>query len=125
MAADLDFPGLVISYRNDLEAEPAPDGHHWYGLTEWEDLEGATRHALEAGPRSLILVGYSMGRSVVMSFLRQSDLARSDKVVILDSPVLDLEATLDFATRNRGYPKPFRHAAKTLAQVRFGIPGWS
>ena len=122
VAADLVFPGLVISYRNDLEAEPAPDGRHWYGLTEWEDLEGAARHALEAGARELVLVGYSMGGSVVMSFLRQSKLARSVKGVILDSPVLDLEATVDFAAQNRGYPRIFRHAAKTLARVRFGVP---
>ncbi len=122
VAADLGFPGLVISYRNDLEAEPAPDGRHWYGLTEWEDLEGAARHALEAGARELVLVGYSMGGSVVMSFLRQSKLARSVKGVILDSPVLDLEATVDFAAQNRGYPRIFRHAAKTLARVRFGVP---
>ena len=115
-------PALVISYRNDLEAEPAPDGRHWYGLTEWEDLEGAARHALEAGARELVLVGYSMGGSVVMSFLRQSKLARSVKGVILDSPVLDLEATVDFAAQNRGYPRIFRHAAKTLARVRFGVP---
>ena len=122
VAADLGFPGLVISYRNDPEAEPAPDGLHWYGLTEWEDLEGAARHALESGAEKLILAGYSMGGCVVMSFLRQSDLARSVRGVILDSPVLDLEATLKFAARNQGYPGIFYHAAKTLARARFGIP---
>lgn len=122
IAADLGFPGLAISYRNDLEAEPAEDGLHWCGLTEWEDLEGAVRHALEAGAEGLILAGYSMGGAVVMSFLRQSVLARSVKGVILEAPVLDLEATLKFAARNRGYPRVLFHAAKTLAQVRFGVP---
>lgn len=122
VAADLGFPGLVISYRNDLEAEPAPDGLHWYGLTEWEDLEGAARHALESGAGGLILAGYSMGGCVIMSFLRRSNLARSVRGVILDSPVLDLEATLKFAARNQGYPRLFYHAAKTLARTRFGIP---
>ena len=122
VAADLGFPGLVISYRNDPEAAPAPDGLHWYGLTEWEDLEGAARHALESGAGGLILAGYSMGGGVVMSFLRRSNLARSVQGVILDSPVLDLEATLKFAARNQGYPRFFYHAAKTLARIRFGIP---
>ena len=122
VAADLGFPGLVISYRNDLEAEPAEDGLHWCGLTEWEDLEGAVRHALEAGAEGVILAGYSMGGAVVMSFLRQSDLARSVRGVILEAPVLDLEATLKFAARNRGYPGVLFHAAKTLARVRFGVP---
>ena len=122
VAADLGFPGLVISYRNDLEAEPAEDGLHWCGLTEWEDLEGAARHALDAGAEGLVLAGYSMGGAVVMSFLRQSDLAQSVRGVILESPVLDLEATLDFAARNRGYPRILFRAAKTLAQVRFGVP---
>ena len=122
LASDLGFPGLVISYRNDLEAEPAEDGLHWCGLTEWEDLEGAVRHALEAGAEGVVLAGYSMGGALVMSFLRQSDLARTVRGVILESPVLDLEATLDFAARNRGYPSVLFHAAKTLAQVRFGVP---
>lgn len=122
IASDLGFPGLVISYRNDLEAEPATDGLHWCGLTEWEDLEGAARHALESGAKGLILVGYSMGGAVVMSFLRQSDLAQSVRGVVLEAPVLDLEATLKFAARNRGYPRVLFHAAKTLAQVRFGVP---
>ena len=122
VAADLGFPGLVISYRNDLEAEPAEDGLHWCGLTEWEDLEGAVRHALEAGAEGVILAGYSMGGAVVMNFLRQSDLARSVRGVILEAPVLDLEATLKFAARNRGYPSVLFRAAKTLAQVRFGVP---
>ena len=122
VAADLGFPGLVISYRNDLEAAPAPDGFHWYGLSEWEDLEGAARHALESGAEGLILAGYSMGGGVVMSFLRRSNLARSVQGVILDSPVLDLEATLKFAARNQGYPRLFYHAAKTLARTRFGVP---
>ena len=122
VASDLGFTGLVISYRNDLEAAPATDGLHWCGLTEWEDLEGAARHALESGAEGLILAGYSMGGALVMSFLRQSDLAQSVRGVILESPVLDLEATLDFAARNRGYPSALFHAAKTLAQVRFGVP---
>ena len=122
VAADLGFPGLIISYRNDPEAEPAPDGLHWYGLTEWEDLEGAARHALESGAGGLVLAGYSMGGCLVMSFLRQSDLARSVRGVVLDSPVLDLESTLKFAARNQGYPGIFYHPAKTLARMRFGIP---
>ena len=122
IASDLGFPGLVISYRNDLEAEPAADGLHWCGLTEWEDLEGAVRHALDAGAEGVVLAGYSMGGALVMSFLRQSDLAQSVRGVILEAPVLDLEATLDFAARNRGYPTILFRAAKTLAQVRFGVP---
>ena len=122
LASDLGFPGLVISYRNDLEAEPAEDGLHWCGLTEWEDLEGAVRHALEAGAEGVVLAGYSMGGALVMSFLRQSDLAGSVRGVILESPVLDLEGTLEFAARNRGYPSVLFHAAKTLARLRFGVP---
>jgi alpha/beta superfamily hydrolase len=52
---------LIITYRNDLGALASPDGFHWYGLSEWRDLEGAARYAVEHGAENLILVGYSMG----------------------------------------------------------------
>ena len=121
VSTSLGLPSFIISYRNDLEAPASPDGYHWYGLTEWQDLEGAATHALESGSTGLVLAGYSMGGAVVMSFLQRSSLATAVRGVILDSPVLDLEATVDFAARNRSLSWLFSRTGKNLAELRFGI----
>jgi uncharacterized protein len=46
-----------------------------YGLTEWRDLAAAAQYALARGARRLLLVGYSMGGAIVVSFLEHSPLA--------------------------------------------------
>ena len=66
---------LLITYREDLGAPPSPDGLHHMGLTEWRDLEAAARYALSHGARDLVLIGYSMGGSLVTQFMQHSALA--------------------------------------------------
>ena len=126
--ADLGLPCLVITYRNDVDVPANPDGFHWFGLTEWEDLEGAARYALEQGADDLVLIGYSMGGAIVTSFLYQSPLADKVRGAVLDSPLLDLGAAVDHgASRRRlpviGLPIPgvLTDVAKAVAGLRFGI----
>jgi alpha-beta hydrolase superfamily lysophospholipase len=112
---------LIITYRNDLGELASPDDFHWYGLTEWKDLEGAARWALEHGAEKLILVGYSMGGAIVMNFLYQSPLAKKVKGAVLDSPMLDLSATIDFGARQLDIPGFFIRLGKFMAGLRFEI----
>jgi pimeloyl-ACP methyl ester carboxylesterase len=112
---------LIITYRNDLGELASPDDFHWYGLTEWKDLEGAARWALEHGAEKLILVGYSMGGAIVMNFLYQSPLAKKVKGAVLDSPILDLSATIDFGARQLDIPGFFIRLGKFMAGLRFEI----
>ena len=119
-------PTLTITYRNDEGLPESPSGYYQFGADEWEDLEAAAEFALAAGADDLILVGYSMGGAITLSFLYHSPIASRVKGVVLDSPALDFEAGIDAqAARQRpaGVPLPsaLTALAKSLAALRFGI----
>ena len=116
-----ELPSLVITYRNDTGAPEDPSGYYWYGLTEWEDLEAAARYALDNGATGLVIVGYSMGGGIVANFLYRSPLAGQVVGVILDSPMLDLDATVDMAAENRNLPAFLTTITKVITSFRFGV----
>lgn len=121
-----EHPTLTITYRNDEGLPASPSGYYQFGADEWEDLEAAAEFALAAGAQELILVGYSMGGAITLSFLYNSALANRVKGVLLDSPALDFEWLVDDqATRQRpaGVPLPraLTALAKFLAARRFAI----
>lgn len=125
------LPCLVITYRNDPGGPQSLDGEYHYGLTEWEDLESACRYAIARGATRFVLVGYSMGGGIVLSFLEQSRLAALVRGAVLDSPVVDFGRTVDLGIRlarlpRVGTPLPPGSGAlgKTLASIRFGMK-WS
>lgn len=114
-------PQLVITYRNDVGAPPAPNGRYGVGSTEWLDLEAAVVHALDRGATGVILYGYSMGGSITTMFLRESDLAGSVEGMILDSPLLDVGAAVDVGAAELNVPGFITTLAKGLSTLRFGI----
>lgn len=116
---EMDFPSLVITYRNDPEA--MPDGFYGYGQTEWKDLEAAADYAVRHGANELILVGYSMGGSIVTNFLYESPLADRVAGPVLDSPMLDFGATIDLGARQQGAPGFLTAIGKHVASFRFDI----
>jgi uncharacterized protein len=95
---------MLITYREDPEAPPSPDGLHHLGLTEWRDLQSAARYALAHGARTLVLVGYSMGGAIVAQFIERSALARRVSALVLDAPVLDWRRVLEFNATQTGLP---------------------
>ena len=115
------MPMLVISYRNDEDTVSDPSGMYGYGLTEWEDLEGAVLYALDNGARRIVLVGYSMGGGIVASFLLESSLASQVSGAILDSPMLDFGATVELGAEEDGYPVFIGKMAKLFSGFRFGV----
>jgi uncharacterized protein len=98
------FPTLLITYREDLGAPSSPDGFHHMGLTEWHDLEAAARYALDHGARRLVLVGYSMGGSIVTQFIERSPLAGRAAALVLDAPALNWKRILEFNASRMGFP---------------------
>ena len=92
----LDLTVLSISYRNDPESILGERVEYDYGRSEWEDLAAAVEYARERGAERIVLFGYSMGGGVVANYLIETDRAgdRLPDAVVLDAPMLDLEATI-------------------------------
>ncbi len=122
------FPVLVPTYRNDPGAPEDPSGRLSYGKNEWHDLEAAVRYALDHGARSVVIEGVSMGGAVTVAFLLESPLAEKVSGVVLESPLLDFDASLEYQARSEslplvGLPLPgtLVDAAQWIAARRFGV----
>lgn len=122
------LPALDVTYRNDYGAARDPSGYLGYGQTEWRDLQAAVQWALAHGARHVVLVGQSMGGAVVAAFLGHSPLATKVTRVVLDAPMLDLQAAVDYGASRRslpvlgrGVPAPLVWTAEQIAAFRFGV----
>lgn len=104
----LGFTCLVISYRNDPSAPPAPDGRYNLGLSEWRDVESAIEYASAAGASGVVLGGWSMGGAVVLQALHQTGHADLVEGVFLDAPVVDWGDVLAHHARLHHIPPPLR-----------------
>ena len=104
---DLGLPSLTISIRNDPDAAADPDGYGRYGAVEWEDLQAAIDHlrAVEDAQR-FVIVGYSQGGSIALSFLRRSPDADRVTAAVLISPLVSLQDTLVLQAQARDIPDP-------------------
>ena len=118
---DAGLPSLAIAYRNDPGAPADPSSYYQYGRTEWEDLEAAVEYALSEGADDVVLVGYSMGGGIVASFLIRSAVADRVAGAILDSPMLDLGATIDLRAEQRGLPGFLTGIARVITSLRFDV----
>jgi uncharacterized protein len=127
---DLGFPALAVTYRNDLGTAPDPSGYLRYGQTEWRDIEAAVRWSLAHGARSVVLAGQSMGGAVVAAFLKYSPVAPVVSRVMLDAPMLDLHAAVNYQVGRYCTPAlgrilaPVVWTAERIASLRFGVD-WS
>lgn len=126
-AVDADLPSLLISYRNDEGAPTDPSGEYRYGDTEWRDLEAAVDFATGEGAERVVLFGASMGGGIVAAFLERSDRADVVAGVVLDAPMLDLDATVDHGAAQRelpvigALPDFLTSTAEWLAGLRYGL----
>lgn len=118
---DAGYPVLAVTHRNDVGAPASPDGYHHLGDSEWADVAAAVDYALAHGAADVVLHGWSMGGAVVMTTLRRMDDAASVRGVVLDSPVLDWNSTLDKQAGQRFLPGPVTELAKSLAEWRAGF----
>lgn len=122
------MPVMMTTYRNDPGAPPSPNGLIGYGATEWADLAAAVRYAMAHGAHHVVLVGYSMGGGVVTSFLEHSSLANNVSGVILDAPMLNFSATVDYGASlqrlplvDTSLPPLLVGVAKWFATLRYGV----
>lgn len=119
---DLGLPSLFITYRNDEGQPRDPEGIHQFGATEWQDLHSAAEYVLsQPVARNIVLIGISMGGGVIVKFLYESPLAGEVSGVVLDSPVLDFKATVDYGARKLHLPGLVTAPMKWIASLRFGV----
>jgi hypothetical protein len=97
----LGLPVLDITYRNDVGAPRSPDGLAHLGASEWRDLDSAVGLARGMGARHVVLYGWSMGAQVIARFLARSAAAHLVSGV-LDSPVLNIPATVGYQAAEGG-----------------------
>jgi pimeloyl-ACP methyl ester carboxylesterase len=116
-------PNPIISLRNDDGAPRAADGEYRLGETEWRDVAAAVGYARRNGATGVVLYGWSMGGAVVMTALRRMPAADATLVrgVILDSPVLDWNATLDLRASSYPVPGILTWSTKRLIEHRAGL----
>lgn len=120
----LGLPTLLIAYRNDPGAPASDRGLHALGATEWRDLEGAVRYALDEGARDVVVVGYDMGGQIAATFVHESPLADRVRALVLDAPTLDWDAVLRAQAGRRGLPGLLSGPARIVSWLRAGID-WS
>ncbi|MFD3522095.1 alpha/beta hydrolase [Streptomyces sp. NPDC058653] len=117
------FPILNLFYRGDKGAPHSPDGLGHLGDTEWRDLDAAMRYALRGGAENVILYGWSVGATMALHAAAKSGQRDRIKGLVLDSPVLDWEATLRALATARRTPGPLLPLAVRAAQGRTGLRG--
>jgi len=100
----LGYPLLAVSYRNDYGAPASPDHRSHLGATEWRDVKSAVAYAKRNGAGGVILYGYSLGGAMALVADRDPATRREVRAIVLDSPILNWRATLDYAARRYDIP---------------------
>jgi len=117
---DAGYHSLLVSYRNDGEAPRSADYRYALGEREWIDVDAAMAFAIARGAREIVLMGWSMGGATVLQALTRSPRSALVTGVVLDSPVVDWIATLDFQAKMRRLPSAVRWGVYTLIRSRWG-----
>nr|WSX52533.1 hypothetical protein OG409_28525 [Streptomyces sp. NBC_00974] len=115
------LPVLDLGYRGDLGAPASPDGLGHLGASEWRDLDAAIRYALRYGARRIVLHGWSTGATMALRAVERSALAERICGLVLDSPVLDWQATLRALAAARHTPGPLLSLTVKAAEGRAGL----
>ena len=117
----LGFPMLAVTYRNDAGAPASPDHQSHLGATEWHDIDAAISYAVGHGASGVVLLGYSLGGAMAAVTAEDSPLRSQVRGLVLDSPILDWRATLDYQGRRHGLPQPLISLTERLLARRTGL----
>ncbi|WP_354642788.1 alpha/beta hydrolase [Kitasatospora camelliae] len=117
----LRMPTLTITYRGDPDAPAPPDGLGHFGETEWRDVEAAIRFALDCGAGKVVLYGWSLGATMALQTAARSTWRDAVAGLVLDSPVLDLSASVRREAVRAGVPAPLAGLGALAAEGRSGV----
>ncbi|MFJ6100123.1 alpha/beta hydrolase [Streptomyces sp. NPDC092359] len=116
-------PVLIPAYRGDEGAPPSPDGLAHLGASEWRDVDAAIRYAVRRGAGKVVLHGWGTGATMALRAAAESGVRDRIAGLVLDSPVLDWEATLRNLAAARHVPGPLIPLAVRAGQGRTGPHG--
>jgi pimeloyl-ACP methyl ester carboxylesterase len=117
----LGYPMLAISYRNDAGAPRSVDRRNHLGASEWHDVAAVVGYALAHGAGGVVLYGYSLGGAMALFLARDPAFRGRIRALVLDSPLLDWPATLDYAAAHQGIPRAFVALTEAVLSWREGI----
>ncbi|MFF4170509.1 alpha/beta hydrolase [Streptomyces sp. NPDC001744] len=117
------IPVLVPTYRGDEGAPPVPGGLTHLGDSEWRDVDAALRFAVRRGAAKIVLHGWGTGASMALRAAAESGVRDRIAGLVLDSPVLDWEATFRALAAARHVPGPLVPFAVRAAMARTGPHG--
>ena len=117
----LGYPMLAITFRNDAAAPASPDHQSHLGQTEWHDVGAAVGYAAAHGARGVILYGFSLGGAMALITAEHSLMRGQVRALILDSPILDWRATLNYQGRLLGWPQPIVSLGEIVLGWRTGL----
>jgi pimeloyl-ACP methyl ester carboxylesterase len=109
---------LVPSWRNDGEGPSSRGGHSTLGATEWLDVDAAVDYAVEAGARSVVLVGWSLGAAIALLIATRSAHASRVAGLVLIAPVTNWRSVLALAIRNAHLPGLFTSLVGSILRNR-------
>lgn len=86
---DLDYPTLLVRYRNDEDSPQTGDSLILAGQTEWEDVAAAVDYARSRGATDFVVAGMSMGGGLTLGYAVNAEpgLIRG---LILEAPAADV-----------------------------------
>ncbi|MFH8406359.1 alpha/beta hydrolase [Streptomyces sp. NPDC018019] len=119
--SDHRLPVLNPAYRNDVGAPHTADGISHLGDSEWRDLDAAIRYAIRYGAERVVLHGWSTGASMALRAAANSGLRDRIAGLVLDSPVLDWQATVRALAAARRTPRALLPLAVRAAEGSTGL----
>jgi dienelactone hydrolase len=122
VARQCGYTSLLVSYRNDGDAPPSPDGRYGLGDTEWPDVDAALAYAVANGATEVVLMGWSMGGAISLQVATRSTHADVLRGIILESPVVDWADTINYQTDASHAPRAVSAAARRLISSPWARP---
>jgi len=107
VAAECGLTSLVVTYRNDGEGPTVGTGRSTLGATEMEDVRAAMHYALNHGARRIVLFGWSMGAAIALQMAADAEFRGVVDGLVLESPVLDWQSTINANCARAGLPAWF------------------
>ena len=119
---DLGYSVLVLSWRNHDRSAPSEDGLYRYGAVEYRDALTGLEYLRDRAVRRVALYGFSTGATIGLEAAeRWPDGAPTLEGMVLDSPLIDLRASVRQSARRMGLPDVVSNVTLAVAGLRTGV----